>query len=125
TNLQLAAADDLIAFHFRIPVEDLVWAFRVGFFVVPAVAFWITQHVCLSLQRADRRRLRLGVRYGIAALPASDGEHPGYAAVSRPVTPDERAVLEAVRPDELITAIPRHLIPLPTPRRAAAQLRAR
>ncbi len=29
-NLQPAAADDLIAFHFGIPVEDLVWAFRAG-----------------------------------------------------------------------------------------------
>lgn len=134
-NLQLAAADDIIAYQFKIPVESVVWTFRVGFFVFPVVAFVLTKHVCLSLQRADRRRLRLGARYGVAALPvdgaaadgaaARDGALTGYAAVSKPVSPDQRAVLETRRPDELIVRIPRHLVPLPTPRRAAAQLRAR
>jgi ubiquinol-cytochrome c reductase cytochrome b subunit len=128
-NLQLAAADDIIAFHLDIPVEGLVWLFRVGFFVFPVLAFLLTRHWCLSLQRADRRKLRLGVRYGIEALPASDGASAdgavAYAAVSQPVPEDERVVLESRRPDQLVTPIPRHLVPLPTPRRATAQLRAR
>jgi ubiquinol-cytochrome c reductase cytochrome b subunit len=138
-DLQLAAADDIIAFHFGVPVEDLVWVFRAGFFAFPLIALALTRHVCVSLQRADRRRLRLGTRYGIATLPASDktagdgtggGDSPrdsivGYAAVTRPASEDQRALLDARRPDELIIPIPRHLVPLPTPRRAAAQLRAR
>jgi ubiquinol-cytochrome c reductase cytochrome b subunit len=33
--------------------------------------------------------------------------------------------MEARRPDELFMPIPRHLLPLPTPRRALAQVRAR
>jgi hypothetical protein len=33
--------------------------------------------------------------------------------------------MEARRPDELFMPIPRHLVPLPTRRRALAQLRAR
>jgi ubiquinol-cytochrome c reductase cytochrome b subunit len=41
------------------------------------------------------------------------------------VPEEERARLVTRRPDELITPVPRHLIPLPTPRRAAGQLRAR
>jgi ubiquinol-cytochrome c reductase cytochrome b subunit len=48
-----------------------------------------------------------------------------YAVVSHPLTEQERARLTAHRPDELIRPIPRHLVPLPTPRRIAAQVRAR
>ncbi len=103
------------------PVEDLVWAFRAGFFVLPAVAFVLTRRACIALQRRDRRRLREGTEFGIAAL--RDGA--AYAAVARPASGEERAVMEARRPDELFMPIPRHLVPLPTPRRVLAQLRAR
>ncbi len=120
-DLQLAGADDVIAFHFGIPVEDLVWTLRGGFFVFPVAAFAVTRRVCLALQRSDRRRLRHGTEYGIAAQ--RDGT--AYTAVSRPVSAETRAVIEAGRPDELFTPVPRHILPLPTPRRAAAQLRAR
>ena len=73
------------------------------------------------MQRSDRRRLRQGAEFGIAAL--QDGA--AYAAVSWPTSGAERAVIEARRPDELFTPIPRHLVPLPTTRRALAQLRVR
>jgi ubiquinol-cytochrome c reductase cytochrome b subunit len=41
------------------------------------------------------------------------------------VPPEQRAALEARLPDSLILPIPRHVIPLPTPRRMRAQVRAR
>ena len=34
-DIQLAGADDVIGYHLNIPVEYLVWFFRVGFFVLP------------------------------------------------------------------------------------------
>jgi ubiquinol-cytochrome c reductase cytochrome b subunit len=120
-DLQLAGADDVIAFHFNIPVEYLVWAFRAGFFVLPVAAFAATRRACIALQRRDRRKLRRGAEFGVAAL--EDGA--AYAAVARPLSDQERAVVEARRPDELFTPIPRHLVPLPTPRRILAQLQAR
>jgi ubiquinol-cytochrome c reductase cytochrome b subunit len=120
-DLQLAGSDDVIAFHLNMPVEDLVWAFRAGFFVLPAVAFVVARRACIALQRRDRRRLRLGTDTGIAAV--RDGT--AYAAAVRPASDEERAIMEARRPDELFTPIPRHLVPLPTPRRVIAQLRAR
>jgi ubiquinol-cytochrome c reductase cytochrome b subunit len=120
-DLELAGADDVIAFHFGIPVEDVVWTLRGGFFVFPVVAFAVTRRVCFALQRSDRRRLRRGTEFGIAAQ--RDGT--AYTAVSQPVSAQMRAVIEAGRPDELFTPVPRHILPLPTPRRAAAQLRAR
>jgi ubiquinol-cytochrome c reductase cytochrome b subunit len=121
--LQLAAADDVIAFHLSIPVEDIAWTLRGAFFIAPALAFWVTGHACVAVQRADRRQLRAG---RVTGVTATDGHGAaGYAAVRSPLPEQERARLTVRRPDELITPIPRHLVPLPTPRRAAGQVRAR
>jgi ubiquinol-cytochrome c reductase cytochrome b subunit len=120
-DLQLAGSDDVIAFHLNMPVEDLVWAFRAGFFVLPAVTFVVTRRACIALQRRDRRRLRQGTEFGITTLR----EGQAYAPVARPASGEERAIMEARRPDELFTPIPRHLVPLPTPRRVLAHVRAR
>ena len=62
-----------------------------------------------------------GTEFGITTLR----EGKAYAPVARPASGEERAVMEARRPDELFMPIPRHLVPLPTPRRVLAQLRAR
>jgi ubiquinol-cytochrome c reductase cytochrome b subunit len=134
-DLQLASGDDIIAYHFGMPVEDVLWAFRAGFIAFPVLAFLLARHWCVALQRSDRRRLRAGTAVGVASLAAANGHRAGsaaglaapvgYAAVSRPVPEEELPVLQTRRPDELITPIPRHLVPLPTPRRATAQVRAR
>ena len=154
--LQIAAGDDVISFHLGLVVEDLVWVLRVSFFVLPVIAFFVTRHVCVALQRADRRRLRVGHRHAIAGQspdgaagragpdgavvrpePAAlaPGQPDGhvvvpepelsYASVSSPLTEQEHERMTAHRPDELIQPVPRHLIPLPTPRRIAGQVRAR
>jgi hypothetical protein len=99
-DLELAGGDDVIAYHFGIPVEDLVWTLRGGFFVFPAIAFLLTRRICVALQRSDRRKLRRGTEYGIAVQ--QDGT--AYTAVSRPVSAYTRAVIEAGRPDELYFA---------------------
>jgi hypothetical protein len=120
-DLQLAGSSDVIALHLNIPLFSVVWAFRAGFFALPVAAFGVTRRVCVSLQRADRRRLRRGTEFGIAA----QRQGTAYTAVSQPVPAEQRAVLETRRPDGLYIPVPRHLIPLPTPRRALAQVRAR
>jgi ubiquinol-cytochrome c reductase cytochrome b subunit len=138
--LQVAGGDDVVAVHLGIVVEDLVWVLRVGFFVLPAAAFFLTRRACVALQRSDRRQLRAGVPTAIAPQ-SPDGTPPegtppppegaaaapelSYAPVSRPLSEEEKARLVAHRPDELIRPVPRHLIPLPTPRRALAQARSR
>ena len=71
------------------------------------------------MQRGDRRRLRAGTEFGIAHQNGS------FAPVSRPVSEEQRIKMEGHRPDDLIAPIPRHLIPLPTPKRITAQIRAR
>jgi ubiquinol-cytochrome c reductase cytochrome b subunit len=118
-NIQLAGADDVIALHLNIPIEVLVWLFRVGFFVFPVAGFVVARHVCLALQRADRRKLRQGESFGIAV------QGQAYAPVSRPLPEDIRAIVEARQPAELLKPTPRHLVPLPTPHRLSAQVQAR
>jgi ubiquinol-cytochrome c reductase cytochrome b subunit len=119
-DIQLAGADDVIAYHLNIPIEYLVWFLRVGFFVLPVAGFLVTKRVCLALQRADRRKLRKGKVRGIAMQ-----EDRAYTAVSDPLSDEDRAVLVTQQPEQLLLPTPRHLIPLPTPARITAQVRAR
>jgi ubiquinol-cytochrome c reductase cytochrome b subunit len=131
-DLELAGGDDVIALHFGLSVEGVVWGLRVGFFALPTIAFIITRHTCIAMQRADQRKLRAGLPFGIVGQPPPQGgavatSEPqlSYTTVNRPLSEEEQARLTAQRPDELIAPIPRHLVPVPTPRRAIAQLRAR
>ncbi len=48
-DIQLAGADDAIAYHLHMPVEYLVWFLRIGFFGLPLISFAVTWHVCLAL----------------------------------------------------------------------------
>jgi ubiquinol-cytochrome c reductase cytochrome b subunit len=119
--LLLTGGDDLIAVHFGVPLFDLVWFFRAGFFVFPPLAFAVTRRACLGMQRRDRRALLHGVPTGkVIGLP--DG---AIVPARRPLTPAERAVFDARTPTQLMMPVPWHLIPLPTPRRVRAQVRAR
>jgi ubiquinol-cytochrome c reductase cytochrome b subunit len=120
-DLQLAGGDDVISQHFDIPLFALVWALRGGFFVLPAVAFVLTRWACLALQQRDERTLAAGLATGpITRFPSGS-----YAPVTKPVPDEDRAVIEAHPAGRLIAPTPRHIIPLPTPRRVRAQVRAR
>jgi ubiquinol-cytochrome c reductase cytochrome b subunit len=119
-DLLLAGSDDLITNWLQLSIFGVVWFFRVGFFAFPVIGYFVTRHICRVMQAHDRRRLRAGTEFGIAV--ESGG---GFAPVSRPVSEEERYVLEAHRPEYLIAPYPRHLLPLPTARRIRAQIRAR
>jgi ubiquinol-cytochrome c reductase cytochrome b subunit len=122
--IQMAGADDVIAVRLNMEVEYLVWLFRIGFFVLPVIAFFVTKHICLALQRADRRKLRQGETFGVAVQEPEPAEQ-AYQPVNQPLPEETRAAVEARRPDKLLMPTPRHLIPLPTPHRIGAQVRAR
>ena len=119
-DLLAAGGDDVITNWLKLPLFAVVWFFRIGFFVFPVIAYVITKHVCLAMQRSDQRRLRAGTEFGIASQPGG-----AYTAVSRTIPEEQRIRMEAHRPEHLIAPIPRHLVPLPTPRRITAQIRAR
>ena len=53
TVLGFAGSDDVLAVAFGISVNFLVWAFRIGLFVVPTIAALVTYKLCLELQKRD------------------------------------------------------------------------
>ena len=52
--LALAATNDLIAIALQLSINDLTWALRISFFVVPVLSFYVTKRLCLSIQRQKR-----------------------------------------------------------------------
>ncbi|MEO6881575.1 MAG: cytochrome bc complex cytochrome b subunit [Mycobacteriaceae bacterium] len=63
--LTIASSDDLIAYHFDLSLNALVWTGRVLVLVGPAIAYVVAYRFCLALQRSDREVLEHGVETGI------------------------------------------------------------
>jgi ubiquinol-cytochrome c reductase cytochrome b subunit len=120
-DIQFAGADDVLSEHFGIPLFTLVWILRVGFLAAPFLAFILARYACLALQQRDERRLAIGRQTGVVEMA------PGgyYREVTRPLPEERQALLSTQRADRLVAPIPRHVVPLPTPRRIGAQVRAR
>jgi ubiquinol-cytochrome c reductase cytochrome b subunit len=79
--LQLAAATDIISFTFRLDTDAVFWAGRIGVFVLPAAAWWVTHRLCLGLQQSDRAALDHGIETGVVRrLPTG-----GFVGAHRPV----------------------------------------
>jgi ubiquinol-cytochrome c reductase cytochrome b subunit len=84
--LALAGSNDLIATHFDLSLNAITWVFRVGFFVLPVVAFWVTKRICLGLQRKDRELVLHGHETG-RIVRFANGE---YIEVHKPISDEER-----------------------------------
>ncbi|ROR71779.1 cytochrome b [Bogoriella caseilytica] len=93
--LVLAGANDLIATHFALSLNDITWVFRVGFFVLPVVLFMVTKRICLGLQRRDRELVLHGHETG-RVVQLANGE---FMEVHRPLDEHERWVLVAHAPE--------------------------
>jgi ubiquinol-cytochrome c reductase cytochrome b subunit len=89
--LWLEGANDLIAEHFDIPLYTTTWIARFAVILGPVIGYWITKRICLGLQRKDVELLSHGIETGIIRQQP-DGE---YIEVTRPVSEEQRAVLEA------------------------------
>jgi ubiquinol-cytochrome c reductase cytochrome b subunit len=75
----------------------------------------------LSAQRRDANTAEEGVEGGIIKrLPSGE-----FVEVHDLLAPDEAVVVRAVHAAELVHALPRHIIPLPTPHRLTEQMRSR
>jgi ubiquinol-cytochrome c reductase cytochrome b subunit len=120
-NLMAAGGNDVISDTFKIPLFWTTWFFRVGFFLAPILAFVIARRVCLSLQRRDLRIREEGVESGLISLSPEGGFVERHEQPER----DAGAVLRTRQPGELVAPYPNHMIPLPTPNRARAQVRTR
>jgi ubiquinol-cytochrome c reductase cytochrome b subunit len=84
-------ANDVIADHFDVSLYAITWAARVGIFVGPVIAYWITKRICLGLQRKDNHLIEHGVETGIIRqLPGGE-----FIEETRPVDEERLAVLTA------------------------------
>jgi ubiquinol-cytochrome c reductase cytochrome b subunit len=83
--------NDVIADRFQVPLYTITWISRVAVFVIPIGAYFVTKRICLGLQRKEAHMLAHGVEIGIIRqLPSGE-----FIEEERPVTEEERAILEA------------------------------
>jgi ubiquinol-cytochrome c reductase cytochrome b subunit len=62
--------NDIIATHFDLTINQIMWFSRIGVIVLPPLAFVITKRICLSLQRHDRDLVLHGKETGrLVMLP--------------------------------------------------------
>jgi ubiquinol-cytochrome c reductase cytochrome b subunit len=89
--LLLSGGNDVIADKFNISLNAMTWAGRIGILVLPPLAYWAAQRICLGLQQHDREVLAHGVETGIIKrLP--DGR---FIEVHQPLAePDEHGHVE-------------------------------
>jgi ubiquinol-cytochrome c reductase cytochrome b subunit len=89
--LWLEGANDIVARWLNISLYLTTEIARYAIFIGPVVAYWVTKRICLGLQRKDNHLLEHGVETGIIRqLPSGE-----YIELTRPVSEEKRAVLEA------------------------------
>jgi ubiquinol-cytochrome c reductase cytochrome b subunit len=81
--------NDLIATHFDLSINQIMWFSRIGIILLPPLAFVTTKRICLSLQRADRELVLHGRETGrLVMLP-----HGEFIEVHEPLSPEKAYVL--------------------------------
>ncbi|MEV6417839.1 cytochrome bc complex cytochrome b subunit [Kribbella sp. NPDC051718] len=89
--LWLNSGNDLVATNFHLSINSITWVCRVLIFLGPAIAFWITRRIAISLQRADRDRVLHGLESGVI-IRRPDGE---YVEKHTPISKYEAYALTA------------------------------
>ncbi|TDC66117.1 cytochrome b [Streptomyces hainanensis] len=85
----IGGGNDLFAVHFNLSINAITWFCRIGFFVLPVLAFFITRRICMGLQRRDRDKVLHGRETGIIKrLP-----HGEFVEVHQPLPQDQLHVL--------------------------------
>lgn len=59
--LAVSGGNDILAHSLEMSVNDTIYFFRIGLFVFPILAFFITKRLCMSLQRQARQKALHGV----------------------------------------------------------------
>ena len=81
----LNGGNDIIATHFSLTINQIMWFSRIGILVLPPIAFVITKRLCLSLQRADRDLVLHGTESGrLLLLP-----HGEFVEVHEPLSAEK------------------------------------
>ncbi|MGL4174588.1 MAG: cytochrome bc1 complex cytochrome b subunit [Dermatophilaceae bacterium] len=120
--LLFASGNDIMAIKLDMSINDLTWFFRIGFFVLPLMAFWVTKRICLSLQRRDRETVLHGRETGVI-IRTPDGR---FFERHEALLPADQWVLvqhERVEPMHLEAPVDEHGVARPAARKD--RLRAR
>ncbi|MCJ7858580.1 cytochrome bc1 complex cytochrome b subunit [Corynebacterium kalidii] len=81
--LTISGGNDHVAVYFHISLNAMTWIGRIGFILLPPIAYFVTYRICLGLQRADREVLEHGIETGtIKQLPSG-----GFIEVHQPLGP--------------------------------------
>ena len=85
----LNGGNDLIATHFHLSINSIMWFTRIGVIVIPPIVFVITKRLCLSLQRADRELVLHGRETGrLVMTPAGE-----FIEVHEELSPEKKWIL--------------------------------
>ncbi len=77
--------NDIIATHFSLSINQIMWFSRISIFLLPLLAFVITKRICISLQRADRELVLHGLETGrLLRLP-----HGEFVEVHEQLSPEK------------------------------------
>ncbi len=84
--LWAAASSDLIATHFRLSLEGVIYTLQALVFVAPVAAFFSAKRICIGLQKKDREIALHGYESGrIVRMPGGE-----YVEVHQPLSDYER-----------------------------------
>jgi len=100
--LLFASGNDIMAIKLGMSINDLTQFFRIGFFVLPPIMFWVTKRICLSLQRRDRDTVLHGRETG-TIVRTPDGRFFERHETSTELTPEQWILVqhEPVAPIEI------------------------
>ena len=81
--------NDLIATHFDLSINQIMWFLRIGLIALPPLAFVITKRISISLQRADRELVLHGRENGrLVMLP-----HGEFIEIHEKLSPEKAYLL--------------------------------
>jgi len=113
--------NDLIATHFDLTINQIMWFSRIGIIVLPPLAFVITKRICLSLQRADRELVLHGKETGrLVMLP-----HGEFIEIHEELSPEKKFTLTQHEQPQAIALVKEDSHGVVNPKGFRAKLQAR
>lgn len=119
--LWLAASADIMALLFSLTFESIITTLQITLIAGPVLAFFVTQRICLALQKKDRDLVEHGYETGrIVRLPGGE-----YVEVHEPLDDYERWRLSAHTHPDAVDARPDRAGRLPAIERLRASVARR
>jgi ubiquinol-cytochrome c reductase cytochrome b subunit len=113
--------NDIIATHFDLSINQIMWFSRIGIIVLPPLAFVITKRICLSLQRADRELVLHGKETGrLVMLP-----HGEFIEVHEELSAEKKFTLTQHEQPKAIALVKEDVGGVLNPKGIRARLQAR